>query len=165
MVRCFMTGVQVNLEQAYVLNRREAGELLDALKYRVASLRRVVEQFSPLDDQDELPNVPPARHARFAPKKHRLVCKAVADALAPGFPEIKLFMAWTVYRAQARKTALQGLPTPPLLVEHPASVGKAIVAGMPACHHDLGAHNIENRNLTRQSAEPELSAHADQRQL
>ncbi len=119
MACCFLTGVQVSLEQAYVLNRREARELLDVLKYRVASLRRVIEQFSPLDDQDDLSTVPLALRANFAPKKHRLVCKTVADALAPGFPEIKLFMEWPVYRSQARKTALQGLRIPPVSAKKP----------------------------------------------
>lgn len=104
MVCCFMTGVQVSLEQAYVLNRREARDLLVVLKDRLAGLRRVIEQFSPLDDQDGYVDVPAAVRTGFAPKKHRLVCKAVAEALAPGFPEIKLFMEWPAYQLQARQT-------------------------------------------------------------
>lgn len=138
MICCFLTGVQVSLEQAYVLNRREARDLLDVLKYRVASLRRLVEQFSPLDDQDDLSNVPLTLRANFAPKKHRLVCKAVADALAPGFPEIKLFMEWPVYHSQARKTALQGLRIPPV--------------------------NTGKSQPTKQSAKPALSDHENQHQ-
>ena len=35
MISCFMTGVQIQLEDAYVLNRREARDLLDAMKDRV----------------------------------------------------------------------------------------------------------------------------------
>ena len=108
MVHCFLTGVQVGLEDSFVLNRRQAHDLLNVLKDRVASLRRVVEQFSPLDKQDGYQDVPVARRAGFAPKKHRLVCKAVADALAPGFPEISLFMPWPAYHSQARQAARQG---------------------------------------------------------
>lgn len=102
MVRCFLTGVQFPIEEAFVLNRREAHDLLDVLKDRVASLRRVIDQLSPLDDEDS--NAGPAHFARpgFVRKKHRLVSKAVADALAPGCPEIRLFLDWPAYRSQAR---------------------------------------------------------------
>jgi hypothetical protein len=103
MANCYMTGVQFPLEKAFVLNRREARDLLDTLKDRVASLQRVMDQLGPLDAQDGYADIPPARRAGLAPRKHRLVCKAVADALAPGFPEINLFMEWSLYQSQARQ--------------------------------------------------------------
>ena len=37
-----------------------------------------------------------------ARKTHRLVCKAVADAVAAGIPEIALFLSWPSSQAQAR---------------------------------------------------------------
>lgn len=108
MVCCFMTGVQCQIEDAFVLNRREAHDLLELLKDRTASLRRLIEQLSPLDEQDGYAAVPAARRATLAPKKHRLICKAVASALAPGFPEIKLFLAWPQYQKSARQTIKRG---------------------------------------------------------
>lgn len=114
MVRCFLTGVQFCLEEAFVLNRREARDLLDALKDRVASLRRVIDQFSPLDDEDDNAAVAHNGRTGFARKKHRLVCKAVADALAPGFPEIRLFLTWPEYHSHARLATLHGLRRHPL---------------------------------------------------
>lgn len=113
MVNCFLTGVQIHFNEAFVLNRREVRELHDILKERVASLRRLIEQFAPLDEKDkEL--FPPFDNPKAAPKKHRLVCKAVAAALAPGFPEIKLFVCWPEYQSQSRQTALQGVNDHPL---------------------------------------------------
>ena len=109
MVRCFLTGVQFPLDAAFVLNRREARNLLAALNDRIASLRRVIEQFAPLDDDaggsGGIQHLP----AGFARRKHRLVCKAVAEALAPGYPEICLFVEWTEYQAQVRSAALHSL--------------------------------------------------------
>ena len=102
MARCFLTGVQFALEDAFVLNRREARLLVAALNNRVASLGRLIEQFSPMDDAPEIPLPVHSRQAGFARKNHRLVCKAVAAALAPGFPEIKLFVDWPLYRSQLR---------------------------------------------------------------
>lgn len=107
MARCFLTGVEFPLQQAFVLNRRGARDLLHELKDRVACLQRVIEQLSPLDTREATPFDTP-RNA-FVPKKHRLVCKAVADALAPGFPETELFLSWLEYRSRARRTALHGV--------------------------------------------------------
>jgi hypothetical protein len=114
MVRCFLTGVEFPLQQAFVLNRRSARDLRDSLKDRVACLQRVIEQLSPLDAQEAKP-FGQTHKSTFAPKKHRLVCKAVADALAPGFPEIELFQSWLEYRSRARRTALHGVHDEPVL--------------------------------------------------
>lgn len=102
MVRCYLTGVQFPIEEAFVLNRREAHDLLDRLKDRVASLRRVIDQLSPLDDEDGGAVPAHVRRKDFVCKKHRLVCQAVAQALAPGCPEIRLFLEWPEYRLQTR---------------------------------------------------------------
>jgi len=107
MVRCFLTGVEFPLQKAFVLNRRDARDLLGALKDRIASLQRVIDQLSPLDAQEVTP-FRQAHKSGFVPKKHRLVCKAVADALAPGFPEIELFQSWLEYRSRVRRTVQHG---------------------------------------------------------
>lgn len=108
-VRCFLTGVQVPLESAFVLNRREARALLAALSDRVTSLRRLIDQFAPLDVVESEPNPGLARQSGLARRKHRLVCKAVADAMSPGYPEIHLFLEWPKYQDQARVTTLGSL--------------------------------------------------------
>lgn len=117
MVRCFLTGVQIPMECAFVLNRRDAGDLVAALNDRVASLRRVVEQVSALDDAP-VNGRPNDRTAATGPrKKHRLVCKAVADTLMQAFPEIRLFMPWPEYQAQATATTLASLRAHPTFGE------------------------------------------------
>lgn len=93
--------------------------MLDALKKRAASLQRVIEQLSPLDEDDSDTVIANFGRAGFTRKKHRLVCKAVADALAPGFPEIKLFLPWPEYQSHARGATIQ------LLRNHPL-FGKAV---------------------------------------
>lgn len=103
MIHCFLTGVEFGFEEAFVLNRRQAHDLLDTLKDRVVSLKRVIDQLSPLDEIDRNAAVPHPGRRGSARKKHRLVCKAIADALAPGFPEIRLFLPWPEYRTQARR--------------------------------------------------------------
>jgi hypothetical protein len=115
MIHCYITGVQCEIKDSYVLNRREARDLLDRLKDRVASLRRVLEQLSPLDDVEAREFAMAPKYMNFSAKKHRLVCKAVAKGMAPGFPEIKLFVTFEQYRANVRKTVLRGLREHPTL--------------------------------------------------
>lgn len=104
MVRCFMTGVELPIDQTLVLNRRAAIELLYQLKGRVATLRRILEQYSPLDDfeREHFGSLPSRDLAQHGPKKHRLLCPAAAQVLAPSFPEITLFLPWPEYKARAR---------------------------------------------------------------
>ncbi|MBI5907758.1 MAG: hypothetical protein HY853_04140 [Burkholderiales bacterium] len=99
MVHCYVTGIQFQLEEGFVLNRREAHNLLNDLQDRAASLRRVIDQLSPLDEPEHNGAVSLPNTYQSGRKKHRLVCKAVADALVPGFPEISLLMSWPDYLA------------------------------------------------------------------
>lgn len=131
MVRCFLTGVEFPLQKAFVLNRRDARDLLGALKDRIASLQRVIDQLSPLDAYDTMP-FGRSRKGGYAPKKHRLVCKAVADALTPGFPEIELFQSWLEYRSRAHRTAQYGVHDEPVPgVATAASDAKKALAAEP----------------------------------
>jgi hypothetical protein len=121
MIQCFFTGVQCEMSDTFVLNRREARDLLDRLKDRVASLERVVLQLSPLDEVVQDESSPWAKRSKFTYKKHRLVCKAVSEAIAQAFPEIKLFLPWGQYVEQSRNTRLQGSHNHPDL-DKPAKV-------------------------------------------
>lgn len=101
--RCFLTGVEMGLDQAYVINRRGARELLFELSDRVCRLRRLIEQLAPLDSM-------PVRAANAndigpAPRRHRLVCAEAALVMAQGFSEVTLFLAWPDYRARVRKAS------------------------------------------------------------
>lgn len=96
MVNCYLTGVRLPIERALVLNRREASALLGVLESRVSTLARLIQQLGPLD---ELPETAPVAAGR-ARKRHRLVCPAMAEALAAAFPEARLFTPWPVYRGQ-----------------------------------------------------------------
>jgi hypothetical protein len=107
-VHCFITGVQCQIDEAFVLNRRASHELLEMLKGRVDSLRRVIDQLSPLDEIEPHPGARRLPRTGRADKKHRLVCKTVADAIGPGFPEIKLFFDWPQHKARVREIIQQG---------------------------------------------------------
>ena len=117
MARCFLSGVEFELKDGRVLNRRAARDLLDALRDRVAGLQRIVMQTAPMDETVEEKFWPGSPRFQAAPKRHRLVCKAVADAMAAGFPEIELFVSWGQYVTQSKKTVVQAIREHPTLGE------------------------------------------------
>lgn len=115
MARCVLSGVEFELKDGRVLNRRAARDLLDALRDKVAGLQRIVMQAAPMDEALEEKFWPGTNCFQAAPKRHRLVCKAVADAMAVGFPEIELFITWEQYTKQSKKTVVKGYREHPTL--------------------------------------------------
>jgi hypothetical protein len=110
MARCFLTGVEFRVEDGHVLNRTDAYRLLRTLRRRSESLDRLLAQLSPLDEPvAEDPRV----MARTRGRQHRMICKAVAGALAQAYPEIELFLSWPALLARGLKDRMR------LLKEHP----------------------------------------------
>ncbi len=114
MVHCFLTGVGLSMDQAFVLNRREARELLALLNERMTSLQRVIAQFGPLDDEDLATRRGAGPRSAQRRKHHRLVCQAVAVAMAQGFPEIELFQSWPAHRAGVQAVLDRSLRSHPV---------------------------------------------------
>lgn len=52
MAKCFVTGVEISLDEAYVLDGSAARRLLRDLRQRVASLQRLIEQLGSKDSAD-----------------------------------------------------------------------------------------------------------------
>ena len=110
MARCFLTGVEFRVADGHVLNRSGAYHLLRALRNRAESLERLIAQLSPLDKP-----VADDTRAMKRPRgrRHRMICKAVADALAQAYPEIELFLSWPALLTRNAKDRMR------LLNEHP----------------------------------------------
>lgn len=106
MFRCFLTGVEVRPDSAYVLNRTVVYRLLRSLKERTETLERLLQQLGPHDETivKQAAGQPPVT------KKHRrLVSKAVAEVLRTGFQEQELFLPFTVQSAGSRGRPLSQL--------------------------------------------------------
>jgi hypothetical protein len=106
MARCYLTGVEIPLDEAFVLDLTTAHRALRELKEKVATLERLVAQLGGTD----LVPIPNRRGAgTFLRKDRRVVSRAVALALAAGFPDRELFLPWTVWRARGRLLPLVAL--------------------------------------------------------
>lgn len=105
MFRCFLTGVEVELENAYVLNRAVLYRVLRGLKQRTESLERLLQQLGPQDEVivRQLAGQPPVTK-----KNRRLVSKAVAEVFRAAAAEPDLFIPFTTFAASAPRS--QGRP-------------------------------------------------------
>jgi hypothetical protein len=97
MARCFITGVELKLEESYVLDITVAHRALRELRQQAASLERIIQQLGQRDDTeifDRKKGEPAIR------KDRRLVSPSVAEALSAAYPQKKLFIQWTEWRSR-----------------------------------------------------------------
>ena len=128
MARCFLTGVEFSVQDGYVLNRSDSYRLLRTLKNRAESLERLVSQLSPLDDRTPDDTRAVKLDAR---KQHRMVCKAIADAIGATYPEIELFLSWSALLARQSSERMR------LLKEHPIYGPGISRTGRSALRHEV----------------------------
>jgi len=97
MPRCFLTGIEVQMENACLLDCGAARRAVRDLKLRVAAVERIVEQLSPKDRAEVFDYKSQSIEVR---PKRRLVCQTVAAALSTSYPESPLFVAWPAFKAR-----------------------------------------------------------------
>jgi hypothetical protein len=95
MAKCFLTGIEVNVTDAYVLDNATAYQALKDLRQRATALDRLIQQLGPLQDTEVYD---PKHRKSVIRKDRRLVCRTVADALSSSYPEKNLFIMLTDYR-------------------------------------------------------------------
>jgi len=97
MARCYFTGINIQLEESFLLDFGPALNALKDLRQRAASVQRIVEQLSPSDDV-EIYNA--KKNKNETKRDRRLVSKTVAETLASAYPEGRLFVSWPEWRAR-----------------------------------------------------------------
>lgn len=90
-----MTGIDIQLEDAYVLDRREANAVLRDLREKVKTLERLIVELG----QFERVVLPHGRDGRpFTRLDSRLICFDIAKALSAVCPDKTLFIPWTEWK-------------------------------------------------------------------
>ncbi len=107
MAKCFLTGIEMQMESAYLLDQGAARRALRTLKERASVLERLLTQFTPKDSVevfDYHTRKPSVRQQR------RLACQSVAVALSASYPETPLFITWPEFKARSKaaKAKLNG---------------------------------------------------------
>lgn len=100
MSKCFITGVEMNIFDSYVLDISAARRGLRNMRERMATLERLIEQLSPHDDAV----IYDLRKHKYVTKKfRRLVSAQVAAALSAACPEETMFLSWDNWTTRNRK--------------------------------------------------------------
>jgi hypothetical protein len=102
MAKCFLTGIEMQMKSAYLLDQGATRRALRNLKEQASVLERLLTQFTPKDSVevfDYHTRKPSMRQQR------RMACHSIATALSASYPETPLFISWPEF--QARCKALQ----------------------------------------------------------
>ena len=99
MARCYLTGVGIGLEEAFVLDLTAVHRVMRDSRERLGTLERLAAQLGQLDAVTIR-----QRDATGSRTRHdrRLVGKSVADALAEACADAELFVPGPTWRARGR---------------------------------------------------------------
>ena len=103
MARCFLTGVELPLEETYVLDIAAAHHALRDLRQRVAAVERLIQQ---LGSREDVEIYDAKKRETFIRKDRRVINAAIAGALSAVYSEKILFMRWSEWRA--RRVRIEG---------------------------------------------------------
>lgn len=107
MAKCFITGIEITLDQTHLLDIRAANNAVHHLRQRLHALESLLDQ---LGTRDARELYDPQDKRTFVRHERRLVCQAAADLLAAPYPEKRLFISWPEYRARRMESGTQGQP-------------------------------------------------------
>lgn len=95
MARCYITGVDIPLNESCVLDIGVANRTLRNLRQQAAALERLLKQ---LADQDEAEIYDARLHTFIIRKERRLICASIAKTLAATYQNEALFVPWDKWR-------------------------------------------------------------------
>jgi hypothetical protein len=98
MVKCYLTGVELEIEEAYLIDLGPAYRLLQQLRHQTSAVERLIAQLGP---RDEVAGYDPVKKKNVVYVRRRLVSPTVSNALGQIYPEKSLFIKWTQWKARA----------------------------------------------------------------
>lgn len=99
MARCFLTGVDLVMEKAFVLDKAEAYRAARGMRNKLAALEKLIADLG-VKEKVEFPDKRTGKiFSRF---DSRLVCETVASALSATCAERKLFVRWPEWKASQK---------------------------------------------------------------
>ena len=99
MAKCFITGVELKMSAAYVLDIHAARGALRDMRQRISALERLIQQLGPSDPEEVYDA---KKHKQRTIKNRRLVSAEVANALCVASPGNNVFLPWTEWYSRRR---------------------------------------------------------------
>jgi len=90
MFKCYLTGIELNEESAYVLDIAKAKRIIRDLKNKMDALEKMLIDLGHIE-KVEIIN---AKGKRIKQRKMRLICKKIAEAYEETYSEKNIFISW-----------------------------------------------------------------------
>jgi len=100
MFRCFLTGIEIKEDDAYMLDIGAARISIRELKSRAFALEKLIND---LGQTDKVEAKNPTTGKVIVKKRRRLVCHQLSLALSKVYPEGNIFISWAKWIAKTRK--------------------------------------------------------------
>lgn len=98
MFKCYLTGIELQQDEAYTLDLGAARKAIKKLKDKVFALERLAEELGHID-KVEIRN---KKGKRIIQRRRRLVSCHLAEAFSKDYSEEKLFIKWHEWIAKMK---------------------------------------------------------------
>jgi len=132
MPRCFLTGIEIELQESWLLDRGAGKKAIRRLRERLAAVERLVSQLSALDEVSVFDRRSRSDKVR---QERRLICSGVAAALSASHPEFPLLISWKTFAG--RRPPVFPKPTetsPPIPKKQPGQTRNGTTASGGEMH-------------------------------
>lgn len=128
-VRCHLTGVEIPLEDSYLLDTGCAMAVLRKARDRVAVLEKLVDHLAGWIEHE----IPGNGQGKTKDVRYRkVVTRAVAEAMSSVEPSERLFVSWTDYRKRGALFRLTRLCEHPVYGERLRGLGRGALQRIAA---------------------------------
>lgn len=96
MFKCYITGIELNNETAFVLNVAQAKLIMRALKDRYDGMGKMINELGVCDNVEIIAK----NGKRIKQRRRRLICKQLAAAYCDTYSEKNIFVSWKEWLAR-----------------------------------------------------------------
>jgi len=98
MFKCYMTGIELQQDEAYTLDVGAARKAIKKLKDKVFALERLVEELGHIDKVE----IRDKKGKKIIQHRRRLISRHLAEAFSKDYSEEKLFIKWPEWKARMK---------------------------------------------------------------
>ena len=90
MMKCYITGIELNKETAYVLNVSQTKQVMRELKNKYDGMGKMIFELGICDKVE----IVDKNGKKVKQRRMRLLCKQLADAYSETYSEKNIFVSW-----------------------------------------------------------------------
>ena len=96
MFKCYITGIELNADTAYVLNVARMKQIMRELKNKSDGMQKMINELGVCDNVE----IVAKNGKRINQRRRRLICKQLADAYCDTYSEKNILVSWKDWLAR-----------------------------------------------------------------